>query len=162
MLDEAGRRQDRASPGCDVLDRRDTLDATEVIDVAVGVDHRGDRAVTAMRPIQRETRRSGLRGDQWIDDDHAGIALDERHVRQVQTAHLVDTLRDLEQSLPRAESRLPPEARIHRRRAVVVEECVRIAVPHDVAIGVPHDPGFESRDETAIDVVEILDVREGQ
>src|SRR5690606_31459582 len=127
---ESGRREDRTSPGFDILDPRDTLDATEMIDVTVGVDHPGYRTVTAMRPIQRQTRRSGLRGDQRIDDDHAGIALDERHVRQVETTHLVDAVTDLEQTLPRAESRLPPQARIHRRRAVAFEECVRIAVPH--------------------------------
>ena len=45
-------------------------------------------------------------------------AADQRHVRDVVAAHLVDAVGDLEEPVDAVELRLPPEARVHARRRV--------------------------------------------
>ena len=86
-------------PGVDVVLRGHAEDAAEVVDVAVGVDDGDHRPVPAVGAIQRQRGGRGLGGDQRVDDDHAGVALDEGDVRQVQAANLVDALDDLVEAL---------------------------------------------------------------
>ncbi len=113
-----------------------------------------------MRAIQRQPGRRGLRRDERIDHDHPGIAFDQGHIRQVQTANLVDPRGDLEQSLYRAQLRLPPQTRVHGGRAVFVQEGVPVAVPHHVSGRVLHHPRLERGDEAAPGIVEVLIVTE--
>ena len=99
MLQEALGRDDRAAARVHVRLGRDALDAAEVVDVAVRVDDAHDRPLAAVPPVQREGGRRGLRADERVDDQDAGLALDERDVREVQAPDLVDAGHDLEQAV---------------------------------------------------------------
>ncbi len=99
VLDEPFRRDHRDLAGVDIGLGGDTEYAAEVVHVAVGVDHGGHRTIPAVGAVQRERRGCGLGADQRVDDDDAGVALDEADVRQVQTADLVDALDDLVEAL---------------------------------------------------------------
>ena len=109
-------RDDRDLAGIDVRLRRHPEHASEVVDVAVGVDDRDHLAVAAMRAIQRQGGGRGLGGDQRIDHDDPGVTLDEADVGQIEAADLVDALDHLVEALLGAQLALPPQARVHRRR----------------------------------------------
>jgi hypothetical protein len=126
-----------------------------VVAVRVGVDHPGHRAVAAVLPVQLERGRRGLRRDQRVDDDDAGVALDDRHVGQVKAAHLVDAWRHLEQPLSGAQLGLPPQARVHRVRAVGVEVGVLLQVPHHPTLRVGDDARIERFDQSTLRVLEV-------
>ncbi len=134
VLEEALRREDRDAARRDVLLGHDAARAAEVVDVAVGVQQSGHRPLAAMLAIQRQRGGRRLRGDQRVDHQDARVALDDRHVRQVEAAHLVDALGDLEQAVNRVQLPLPPEARIHRLRTVGVEEAVGVRIPDDAPV----------------------------
>ena len=119
--------------------RYDAADAAEVVDVGVRVDDRGDRPVAAVRPVERERGGGGLLRDQRVDHDHALVALDQRHVRQVEAAHLVDAVGHLVQALLGAQLALAPQARVGRVRAVPVEEGVGVVVPDHLPVPGLHD-----------------------
>ena len=99
VLGEALRRDDRDLARVDVGLCRHAEDAAEVVDVAVGVDDGDDGSVATVRAVQRQRGRRGLGGHQRVDDDDAGVALDEADVRQVETADLVDALDHLVEAL---------------------------------------------------------------
>ncbi|HTC73803.1 MAG TPA: hypothetical protein VK655_13010 [Solirubrobacteraceae bacterium] len=52
--------------------------------------------------------------EQRIEQDQARVALDDREVRDVVVADLVQALDDLEQAALGAQLRLPPQARLDR------------------------------------------------
>lgn len=66
-----------------------------MITVRVPVDDAGDRLVAGVLTIKGDTRRGALRRDQRIDHDDPGVTLDDRHVRQVEAANLIDAGRHL-------------------------------------------------------------------
>ena len=139
---EAFRRQDRDLAGVHVGLRGHAQHAAEVVDMAVGVDHRDDGAVTAaVGAVQRQRRGGCLGGHQWIDDDDAGVALDEGDVREVEAADLIDARHHFVQALFGGQGRLPPQAGVHRGRRGAVEECVHVVVPHHAAVGRLDDAG---------------------
>jgi hypothetical protein len=160
VLDEVLGSEHGHPSGVHVLLRRHALDPAEVVDVAVGVHDPGDGPVTAVRAIERETRSGGLDADEGVDDDRAPLPLDERHHRQVQAPDLVDAGYDLEQPVPGQQPGLPPQARVHRRRRLTVEEGVGLHVPHHPAARVTHHRRVESPQEAALRVVEIGGVGE--
>ena len=162
VLDKALGRDDRAPPGVDILLRGDTLHAAEVVHVAVGVDHRDDRSIAPVRPVQIEGRPCRLAADQRVDHQDPAVALDEADVREVHAPDLVDARNDLEQAVHRGELRLAPEARIDRVRRRPVEERVRRVVPHDPAVLGRHDTGLEAADEPSPRVLEVGRVVKGQ
>ena len=145
-------------PGLDVLLGDDPLHATEVVDVGVRVDHREDRALTAVLGVERERRRRGLLGDERVDDDHAGVALDDAHDRQVVAADLVDAGHDLEQAVLDQQLALAPQARIRGVRGWPVEERVSVEIPHDPTVSGTNLPDVAASDEASIGVVEVLHV----
>ncbi len=105
MLEKVFGRDDRhRRVGVD-----DAEPTAEVVDVGVGVDDRAHRTVTTMLAIEGEGGRRTLRRDQRIDDHHTGVALDQRHVRQVVPADLVDAVGHLEQTMHGRQLRLTPE-----------------------------------------------------
>ena len=150
-LQEALRRDDR-QPGIYLLLARHALHPAPVVDVTVRVDHAGDRALPAVRPVQAQRRRRGLRRDQWVDHDNPAVALNEADGGQVQAADLVDALGHLEQALPGSQRRLTPQARVHRVWRLTGQERVRIDVPHHLPGGVPHHPGHQRSNETTFSV----------
>ena len=93
----------------------------------------------------------------------ARLALDERDVREVEAADLVDAGHDLEQAVDRVQLRLAPEARVDAwpapgRRGTPVA----LVVPDDPAVGGADDARVEPADEAAARVLEVLGVVEGQ
>ena len=145
----------------DLGDRDHALDAAEVVEVAVGEDHRADR-LRAERLLDQSPRGGGglLRG-QRVDDDPAGLALDDRHVRDVVAAHLMDAARHLEQAVQIVELRLAPQARVHARGCFAGEERVGRRVPDDAPFALDHEAVFV-RDEAALRVGHVGGVVERQ
>ena len=133
-----------------------------MIDMAVAVDDGTDGPVAPVPPVERETGCRRLARDERVDDDDPGVALDDRHVRQVEPAHLVDALDDLEEPLLRHELRLPPQARVHRRRCLAGQEAVAVGVPHDPSLDVPDDSWLQRAEEAAVGVGEVRVVVPGQ
>ena len=150
-----------AAAGVHVLLAGDALDAAEMVDVAVAVDDADHGAVAAMLPVERERGCGGLRGDEGVDDEHAGLALDEGDVGEVEAAHLVDAGDHLEQAVDRVELRLAPEAGVGAvGRGALEEGPVGLVVPDDAAVGIVDDARLEPSDEAASGVVEVLGVVE--
>ena len=94
----------------DLLGGDDPRGAAEVVDVAVGVDEAGDRAIAAVLAVERQGGGRGLGRDQRVDDDDPALALDHVHVREVEAAQLVEARRHLEEAGDLVEPALPPEA----------------------------------------------------
>jgi len=126
----------------------------------MGVDHARHRPVPAVLAVQRDAGRGGLGRDQRVDDDHAGVALDDRHVREVHPADLVDPAGHLEQAVLGAQLCLPPQARVHRVRALAVQVGISLQVPHHPAIGRSHHAWIQRIDPAALGILEILPVLE--
>ena len=93
VLEEPVGGEHGHAAGRHVVGRDDAACAAEVVDVAVRVQQPGDRPLAAMLAVERQRRRRALGRDQRVDHEHAGVALDDRHVRQVEPAHLVDARR---------------------------------------------------------------------
>ncbi len=117
-FDKSFRRNHRHLAAVDVRLRGDALHAAPVVGVRMGVDHRRHRPLAAMLEVKLEARLRGLRRHQRIDHDHAGVALDQCHVGNVEAADLINAGDDLEQAVPAIELRLPPQAGIDGRGAV--------------------------------------------
>ncbi len=163
LLHEARGRHHRHLAGGDARFVQHAAHAAVVIGVAVAVDHRGHRPVPAVRAIEREGGAGHFRRDERIDDDHAAVALDEGHVRDVEAAHLVDAVRDLEEAVVHVQPRLAPEARVHGgRRLRRGEERVVAQAPHHPALGVPDHHLGQAGHEAAGGILEVLRVGEGQ
>ncbi|BDB45646.1 hypothetical protein IWGMT90018_60920 [Mycobacterium kiyosense] len=133
--------------------------ATEVVDVAVGVDDRDDGTLPAsVGPVQLQRRGGGLGGHQGVDDDDAGVALDEADVGDIQTADLVDARNHFVEALLGRQCGLAPQAGVHRRGRRAGEECVQVVVPHHPAVGRLDDAWGQGGDEAAVGVVEVSGV----
>ena len=91
-------------------------DAAVMVDMTVGVDHRGHRTLAQRRVRQIETRSRRERCGQRIDNHPPLSALDERDVGDVIATGLPNILGHLEQSVLGVESSLPPQTRVNRRR----------------------------------------------
>ena len=74
-------------------------DAAEMVDVTVRVDHRDDGRVAEVLARQCDAAAAVSTRGQRVDDDPAGLAFDQRHVREIVAAHLVDAIRHLEQAV---------------------------------------------------------------
>ena len=79
-------------PDVDVGLVDDAAHAAVVIDMGVAVDNGDDRLLAEFLGDEIERGLRGLRRDQRVDDDPAGVALDEGDVGQVIAAHLVDAV----------------------------------------------------------------------
>src|SRR3546814_5615287 len=114
-LEEALRSVDFNGTGPDARFVDDAAHAAEVVDVAVGVDHGLNRLLAAVGIVEvyADLRRFGR--DQRIDHGDAFLALDDSHVGEVEIAHLVDAVDDLEQAADVDELRLAPKAGIDSR-----------------------------------------------
>jgi hypothetical protein len=156
VVEEAVGGEDRHLAGLRVLRRQHTPGAAEVVDVAVGVDQTGDRAVAAVLAVEREGRRRGLGGDQRVDDDDALASLDHVHVREVEAAQLVEAGRQLEETGDAAELGLAPEIGVGRGGRFRVEEGVGLELPDHAAVRVLHSGRIEGGDEPSPCLLELL------
>ncbi|MCY1223504.1 hypothetical protein D9M72_356310 [compost metagenome] len=128
-------------------------------------DHRDDRAAPQVLRKQVERRPGGLGGGHRIEDDPAGIALDQRHVREFEAPYLVDPVSDLVEPVVGQKLGVAPQARIDRvgRRLVIADlrrECRDAGT--DVAVRGTHRSRVRPRDQATLRVLEILPVLEWQ
>ena len=154
---EAFRRDDPQTVA-DVLVRQDALDPAIVVHVAVGVDHCGHRLVAAMGAHQGQRRPGGFLRDQGIDDDIAGLALDEGDVGNVEVADLIDAGRHLEQTMDGVQPGLTPEAGIDGVRALSLQEVKGFEAPDGIAGRAGDGCVGQGPNETPPGVDEILTV----
>ena len=163
VLDEALGGEDRHASGGDVVARDHPAHATEVVDVAVRVDHGGDRAVAAVLPVEADRGGRGLARDQRVDDDDAPVALHDGHVREVQSADLVDATGHLVETVFRHQLGLPPQARVDGVGSGGGEGLAPgVGVPDHPPVRPVDRAGGEGTDETAIGVGEVGGVGERQ
>ncbi len=147
-------------PGVDVCLVDDPLDAPEVVDVRVRVDHRHHVAWAAVLLVERPRGSRRFLADQGVDHDHAALALDHAHHRQVEAAELVDPGHDFEQTVADQQLPLAPQARVCAVGGGFVEEPVGVEIPHDASVGCGDLASGCVRDEPALGVVEVLRVVE--
>jgi len=81
-----------------------------MVGMGVGEDNGGDRPLAAVLEVQLHRSPRALDRGQRIHHDDAAVALDQRHVGDVEPAHLVDAGHHLEQAVMHVEPRLPPQA----------------------------------------------------
>ena len=160
MLEETRRRIDRDPARLDRIGIDDAAPAAEVIGVAVGVEHRDDRAAAELRVGQRQPGRRRLDAGQRIDDDPAGRAAHQRHVRQVEAADLPDAVGDPEQPVPGKQRGVTPEAGVDGIGGKAGELRLVAQVADDAAIGGADHRIGERRDEAARREIEIRCVGE--
>jgi hypothetical protein len=65
--------------------------------MGVRVDHGDDRLLRPVLEVQSQRGRRAFHRDQRVEQDQAGIALDDRQVRDVVVADLVEPVDDFEQ-----------------------------------------------------------------
>ena len=160
---EAGRREHLDLAGRHVGLADHALDAAEMVGVAVRIDHGADRLLRPVLVVQLQRGARRLGGEQRVDDDQRGVAFDDRHVGDVEAAHLVDAVGHLEQAVDRVELRLAPQARVDAVGGVVLlQEIVGLHVPDRARSGAGHQRIGHGADEAAHRVVEILAVGERQ
>ena len=105
--------------------------------------------LAAMLEIQRHRGARAFDRGQRIHHDDAAVALDQRHVGDVEAAHLIDAGHDFEQPVVHVEPRLPPQARIHRRRRFGFgQEAIGLEAPDHPALRAG-DPRMLQRTEKA-------------
>ena len=112
MVEEAGGGDYRDPAALDLLFADDPAGAAEVVDVAVGVEEPGDRALAAVLAVEREGGGGRLRRDQRVDDDDPVGALDHVHVGEVEAAQLEEAGGQLEEAGDAVEAGETPEARV--------------------------------------------------
>ena len=148
--------------GVDGLLRDDAAHAAEVVDVAMGVDDGDDRLVAELRDDEFTPHgRRAFGGNEWVDDDVAGVRAENSHHRKVVAARLPDAVHDFEEAVDHVELGDAPEARIDGVRRVVlfgdVDEGVLAQVPDRSALGVADDDRLGERgDQASPRVLEVL------
>jgi len=164
VIHEANRGNDLDLAALHIRLIDDATDAAEVVTVRMGVDHRNNRTFANLFIDEFQGRSGRFLGSQRVEDDPAGVPLDEANVSQVKTAHLVDLAgQDLIQAIGHIQHGLTLQRRMN---AVVFfvgqKELVAAHVPGDVA-GIGHDLlVWRSGDEAFLGFVEIPFVLEGQ
>ena len=116
MLHEEIGRDDRHPAAGQRLVVEHAARAAPMVGMGMGEDHGGDRPLAAVLEIKLHRGPRAFDRGQRIHHDHAAVALDQRHVGDVEPAHLVDAGHHLEQAVMHVEPRLPPQAGVDRRR----------------------------------------------
>ncbi len=97
-----------------------------------------------------------------IDDEITGVADDDRHVRDAETANLIDSVADLEQAVYLPQDFLTPQARIDAVRRGAFSEVEAVAVPHDLAVVILDDIARDGCDQSTLHIIEGLSLRQWQ
>ena len=129
-----------------------------MIDVRVGVQNARDEASSAVLPVKGQGRGGRLFGDQRVEHENTGGSFDEGDVREVESAHLVDALDDLEEALLGDELRLTPQTRVHRIGGISRYEVVGVVVPNNRTAVVGDGVRCASADEAPPGILEVLRV----
>jgi hypothetical protein len=126
-----------------------------VVGVAVGEDHGGDRLVPEVPARERQRVARGRLGGERIHHDPALLAVDQRHVGEVEAAQLMDARSDLVEARAVVEPGLSPEAGVHCVRRLALEEReLRQRARRVVAVRIRDLLGIGRRDEPALGVRE--------
>ena len=134
-----------------------------MVGMGMGEDHGADRPLAAVLEVKLHRGPRALDRGQRVHHDHAALALDQRHVGDVEAAHLVDAGHHLEQAMMHVEPRLPPQAGIDgRRRLFGRQEAVGLEAPDRPALRRGDLGVFHRAEKAARGVVEIPDVGERQ
>ena len=106
-----------------------------MIYVAVGVDDRNNRLLGSVLEVEIQANLGGLGRDHRIDDGNSLLTLDDRHVRQILIADLVDAVGDLEEAGDIDELRLAPQAGVDRVRRCLafLDEVILGRVPDQIS-----------------------------
>jgi hypothetical protein len=155
------RGDDRHLARADVGLVDDALHAAVVVDVGVGVDHRGDRLVAHVLADQRHALLCGLDACHAVDHHQALGRLDDGQVRDVVVADLENAIGDLEQPADLDHLRLAVEARLDRVRSGrvrIVVDPVEVALVEDGVLVVAADRLLEVGDPAPGRVLEVGDV----
>ena len=137
--------------------------AAPMVGMGMGEDDGGDRPLAAVLEVELHRGPRALDRGQRIHHDDAAVALDQRHVGDVEPAHLVDAGHHLEQAVMHVEPRLPPQAGVDRRRGLFRgEEAVGLQAPDHPALRRRDLRVLHRAEKTARGVVEISDVGERQ
>ena len=109
--------------------------AAEMVAVGVRVHDADHRALAELLVDESQRRTRGFGGGQRIENDPAGVALDEADVGQVEAAHLVNASRhDFEQAPIHVEHGLALQRRVDAGEVLVLQQpLVAAHVPGDVA-----------------------------
>ena len=110
IFGEAARSNDLDLTAINLLLAHHATDAAKMISMGMAVDHRFDRIITQLLFDQFKSRPSGFGHRQHVEDDPAGLALDEGHIGQVVTAHLVDAVGHLIETVLHVQGRLALQA----------------------------------------------------
>jgi hypothetical protein len=103
--------------------------AAIMVDMAMGVDDRGDRPVPEVLAIEGERGGRRLGAGQRIDNDDALRARYEGDRGQVEATDLVDAGRDLEQTMPAVQLGLSPQAGMNGVGRLPCDEAVGRQAP---------------------------------
>src|SRR6266436_6258092 len=137
--------------------------AAPMVGMGVGEDDRGHGTLSAMLEIELHGGARAFNRGQRIDHDHAALALDQRHVGDIEAPDLIDAGHDLEESMVHVETRLPPQARIDRRRSFFFgKKAVWLEAPDHPALRRRDPRIFQRAEKTARRLLEIACVRERQ
>ncbi|MNT32228.1 hypothetical protein D3C72_1680980 [compost metagenome] len=116
-----------------------------------------------MLEVQVEAGARGLHRCQRVDHDQAGIALDDRHVGDIEATDLVDPIRHLEQPVVHVQLRLAPQAGVHGgRRPVLLEEAIGGQRPNHIALGIADLGVIQRADKATARGLEVTPVLERQ
>ena len=132
------------SVGCDDRNRGGIIHTTdleyapysaEMVGMAVRVDDSGQRQFTELGVHQPHSGPRAGNSRERIDDEVPRVGAQNRHVRDVEAADLIDALAHFEEAgiLP-IELRDPPKARVHLVRSGTGEELVWLERPRDSAV----------------------------
>ena len=163
VVHECDRRDDRDLAGAHVGLVDDAPHATKVVGVGMRVHDRDHRSLAELLVDELQRRPGGLLRGERIEDDPAGVALDEADVGEVEPTDLVDAGDDLVQAVGHVQDGLALQRGMDAVEVLPFQqEIVSAHVPGDVP-GVGHDL-LEARrsDEAAVVLREVVPVREGQ
>ena len=104
---------------------------------------------------KRQRRGGALATGQRIHDDPSGLAFDQRHVSDVETAQLVDSVGYLEQTDLGIEDGVTPQTRIDGWRCLAFDELEVIEIDQHITICV-EDLALGPCDESTLGVFEVL------
>lgn len=131
--------------------------------MAVAVDDAGDWTVRSlMLLINLQSSFGAFTGNERVDDDDTFFAFNNCHVGEVKGSNLINSGRDLIQTLLRVELPLSPKEGVCRIRTLPLEKLEVVNIPHNIAFIVLDDARLEGGNETLISVDEVPPVVKGR
>ncbi len=163
MLHEQIGRDDRDFAARHRLVIEHAARAAPMVGVGVGEDHGGHRPAATMLEIEFHRGARAFDRGQRVDHDHARVGLDQRHVGNIEPAHLIDAGHHLEKPVVHVQARLPPQARVDGRRSFRVgKKTIGLEAPDHPALR-GNDPGvFQRAEKAARGILKVARVRERQ